>query len=98
MTAARAITAGERKYSHIPVPVLAIFALPHDIGASNPHAAAAEARDVASITGPQARAFEIGVPSARVVRLPHASHYVFQSNESDVIGEITAFIRSLPQR
>jgi pimeloyl-ACP methyl ester carboxylesterase len=94
--AARAIAAGERKYSRIPVPVLAIFALPHDTGAGNPQAAAAEARDIASITGPQASAFEIGVPSARVVRLPHANHYVFQSNESDVIREIAAFVRALP--
>ena len=95
--AARAITAGERKYFQIPVPVLAIFALPHDWGTDNPQAAAAEARDIESITGPQAKAFEIGVPSARVVRLPHASHYLFQSNESDVIHEIDAFVRSLPQ-
>jgi pimeloyl-ACP methyl ester carboxylesterase len=95
--AARAITAGEQKYFRIPVPVLAIFALPHDWGTDNPQAAAAEARDIESITGPQAKAFEIGVPSARVVRLPHASHYVFQSNESDVIHEIDAFVRSLPQ-
>jgi pimeloyl-ACP methyl ester carboxylesterase len=98
VAAARAITAGERKYSRISVPVLAIFALPHDMGTSNPYAAAAEASDISSITGPQARAFEVGVPSARVVRLPHASHYVFQSNQYDVIREITAFIRALPQR
>jgi len=96
--AARAIAAGEQKYSQIPVPVLAIFALPHDWGTDNPQAAAAEARDIASLTGPQAKAFEIGVPSARVVRLPHASHYVFQSNESDVIREMNSFIRPLAQR
>jgi pimeloyl-ACP methyl ester carboxylesterase len=98
VAAARAITAGERKYSRIPVPILAIFALPHEMGANNPYAAVAEASDIASITGPQARAFEIGVPSARVVRLPHASHYIFQSNQYDVVREITAFIRGLPQR
>ena len=96
VAAARAITAGERKYSRIPVPVLAIYALPHDMGAGNPRAAVAEARDIASITGPQARAFEIAIPSARVVRLAHASHYIFQSNQSDVIREMTAFIGALP--
>ena len=96
--AARAIMAGERKYLRIPVPVLAIYALPHDMGAGNPRAAVAEAGDIANITGPQARAFEAAVPSARVVRLPHASHYIFQSNESDVIREMTAFTRALPQR
>jgi non-heme chloroperoxidase len=96
VAAARAIMAGERKFTRIPVPVLAIYALPHDMGAGNPRAAVAEAGDIANITGPQARAFEIGVPSARVVRLPHASHYIFQSNESDVIREIAAFTRALP--
>ncbi len=49
-------------------------------------------------TGPQSKAFEIAVPSARVVRLPHASHYICQSNEADVIREMTAFTRALPQR
>jgi len=28
--------------------------------------------------------------------LPHASHYVFQSNEADVLREMNAFIGSLP--
>jgi pimeloyl-ACP methyl ester carboxylesterase len=95
--AAVAITAGERKYTAIHVPILAIYALPHDMGPSNPRGAAAEAADVNSITGPQARAFEKGVPSARVVRLPRASHYVFQSNESDVLREMKAFISALPR-
>jgi non-heme chloroperoxidase len=47
-------------------------------------------------TGVQTKAFEDGVPSARVVRLAHANHYVFQSNEADVLREMNAFIRTLP--
>jgi pimeloyl-ACP methyl ester carboxylesterase len=97
VTAARAITAGEQKYTQIPVPILAIYALPHDMGENNPAAAAAEARDIASITGPQARAFESGVRSAHVVLIPHASHYIFESNQSDVINEIVTFLHTLPQ-
>jgi len=97
LAAASAIVAGEEKYTAIPLPVLAIYALPHDMGASNPLAAWEEARDSARITGPQARAFELGLPSARVVRLPHADHYVFQSNESDVLREMNAFIDGLPR-
>jgi hypothetical protein len=58
---------------------------------------AAEARDEAN-TGAQAKAFESGVPSARVVRLPHANHYVFFSNEADVLREMNAFLGSLPQQ
>jgi len=97
VAAARAIVAGERKYTRIPVPILAIYALPHDMGGNNTAAAVAESRDRASITGPQARAFEIAVRTARVVLMPHASHYIFDSNESDVIREMVGFIHSLPQ-
>jgi hypothetical protein len=38
----------------------------------------------------QANAFERGVPAARVLRLPHANHLVYQSNEADVLREITS--------
>ncbi len=94
----QAILAGEQKYTDIRVPVLAIYALPHAGGpASNDPAvrAAAEARDL-RITGAQAKAFEDGVHSARVVRLAHANHYVFLSNEVDVLREMNAFLSSLP--
>jgi hypothetical protein len=42
-----------------------------------------------------ATAFETGNPSVRVVRLPNASHVVFQSNEVDVLREMKAFLSSL---
>ena len=57
--------------------------------------AAYEARDEIT-TGAQAKAFEEGVPTARVVRLPHARHYIFRSNEADVLREINGFIAGLP--
>jgi non-heme chloroperoxidase len=96
--AARAIQTGEQKYTNIPVPILAIYAVPHDLGPMPGDAAARaafEANDEAT-TGAQAKAFESGVPSARVVRLPHANHFVFMSNEADVLREINAFLGSLP--
>lgn len=40
----------------------------------------------------QARAFENGVAGARVVRLANANHWVFQSNEADVLREIRGFV------
>jgi pimeloyl-ACP methyl ester carboxylesterase len=43
-----------------------------------------------------ADAFEKGVPSAKVVRLPDADHYMFRSNEADVLREVTAFLSNLP--
>ena len=46
--------------------------------------AALEASDETA-TEAQAKAFERGVPTARVIRLPHANHYVFLSNDTDVL-------------
>ena len=93
-----AIEAGEQRYTEIRAPVLAIFANPRDPApfAYNTPAerAAFEALQTASIEA-QAKAFERGVPSARVVRVPHANHYVFLSNESDVLREMRAFLAGL---
>ncbi len=44
----------------------------------------------------QIAAFERQVPSAHVVRIPHATHYIFRSNEADVLREINTFVASLP--
>jgi pimeloyl-ACP methyl ester carboxylesterase len=96
----QAILSGQEKFTDIRVPIVAIFAVPHgDLAArfkDDPAGlAAVEARDVAYV-GAQAKALESGVPSARIVRLPNADHYVFQSNEGDVLREINAFLASLP--
>src|SRR5215470_10768833 len=99
--AAQAIQIGEQKYTNIPVPILAIYAVPHDLGplpgVDATARAAFEASDEAT-TGAQANALETGVPSARVVRLQHANHYVFFSNEADVLREMNAFLGSLPSQ
>jgi len=93
-----AIRAGAQKFTDIRVPILAFFAIPHALPASiknDPAASAAfESRDEAFV-GAQAKAFENGLPSARVVPLPHANHYVFISNAADVLREINAFVRGL---
>jgi pimeloyl-ACP methyl ester carboxylesterase len=89
---------GRQKYTDIRAPVLAIYAVPHATGQpikDDKARAAADSKDEAT-TGAQAKAFESGVPSARVVRLPHANHYVFLSNEADVLREMNAFLGSLP--
>lgn len=97
--AAQAIQIGEQKYTNIPVPILAIYAIPHDLGplpgVDATARAAFEASDEA-VTNAQAKAFESGLPSARVVRLPHANHYVFLSNEADVLREMADFLGRLP--
>ena len=43
----------------------------------------------------QVKAFERQVPNARVVRLPNADHFVYRSNEADVLREIRAFVATL---
>ncbi len=100
----RGIYGGLQKFRAIPVPILAIYALPHDLNdlgdgealAKDPAAAArAEAEDFAR-SGTQANAFEKGVPTAHVIRIPHASHVIFMSNEADVLREMNAFIAGLP--
>jgi non-heme chloroperoxidase len=89
----QAVISGEQKYTEINAPVLAIFAIPHDMGLRGDPAevTAAEAEDEIS-SGAQVKAFEVGIPSARVVRLPRANHYVYRSNEAEVLREINTFI------
>jgi non-heme chloroperoxidase len=89
--------AGFQKYTDIRVPVLAIFASPHDWGPfleNNPTAHEAM-KPGESAMAARVEAFETGVPSAHVVRLPNANHYVFLSNEADVLREMRAFIATL---
>ena len=96
---AQAVLAGQQKYTDIRVPILAIFAVPHDLGPvfkDDPAARAAVAALESARSGAQAKAFEIALPSAHVVRLPNADHYVFQSNEEDVLREMNAFLSGLP--
>jgi non-heme chloroperoxidase len=97
------IMKGMQKYTDIPVPALVIFAVPHDQGPwikNHPDPAVREAAKARSaeevvLIEKQAKAFENGVPSAHVVGLPSAHHYVFLSNESDVLREMRAFVASL---
>ena len=96
-----AIFSGEHKYTEIKAPCLAIFAVPHDpnsnaIPLSDPaHRAAAVAADLARTTN-LANAFAAGVRSAQVIRLPNANHYVFRSNEAQVIRAMSDFLDKLP--
>ena len=94
-----AIMLGQQRFTSIRTPALVIFAAPHDFGSmmkDNPKARAAmEANDKRSVDD-QITAFERQVPSAHVVRIPNANHYVFNSNEADILREINAFIATLP--
>lgn len=86
---------GERRYTELKCPVLAIFALPHDHGlAPGPKRDAVDAWEMQTF-GPLADSFEAGVPTATVIRIPHAKHAVFESNESEVVQDIDVFVDRL---
>jgi len=93
-----AVISGEQKYTDIRGPVLAIFAAPGEIppGAESDPAMRSMIAEVDAATELQVSAFARGVPQARVVRIPRASHFVFRSNEADVLREMHAFMDSLP--
>ncbi|MGA8437871.1 MAG: hypothetical protein WB762_23490 [Candidatus Sulfotelmatobacter sp.] len=87
-----------QKYTRIDVLILAIYALPHGRGITDPaKRAEADARDLA-FQGAMAKAFEKGLPSARVIWLAHADHYLFRSNAADVLREMNSFIEGLPAK
>lgn len=102
-TPMEAIMKGMKKYNNILAPALAVFAAPHDQGPwikNHPdravrEAAAARSAEEAVLVEKQAKAFENGVPGSLVVRLRGAHHYVFVSNESDVLREMNAFVARL---
>jgi hypothetical protein len=98
----RAVMTGARRHADITVPALVIFALPHvhdawvkeTADAATREAAGAYFAAVDALAEEQAKALEGGVPAARVIRIPGA-HYVFLSNEQDVLREVRGFLGGL---
>jgi pimeloyl-ACP methyl ester carboxylesterase len=91
-----AILTSSEKFTKINAPVLAICALPHaPLKQPDTDAARAKAKLAAQFEqeyiGGEIAAFQAAVPSARVVRIPNASHAIYRSNEAEVIREIKAF-------
>ena len=92
-----------KKYADIPVPALLFFGIPHSLGRWVDSSTEPKVREAATVytevltplTERQAKAVEDGVPTARVVKLPGAQHYVYLSNEADVLREMRSFLRRL---
>jgi non-heme chloroperoxidase len=76
-----AISRGRRRYTEIDCPLLAVFAM---------------GPDDASTVGVEAQAFA-ALPNAKVVKLANAQHYVYRSNEADVVREMDSFMDGLPK-
>jgi non-heme chloroperoxidase len=95
-----AIFRGEQKFGGVTCPVLAIYADPHSFGDQfNGHPEAlqtAQTKDKAE-TSAQADAFQSGNPQATVLRIANADHFIFRSNEAEVLKAMKTFISSLPE-
>jgi pimeloyl-ACP methyl ester carboxylesterase len=91
-----ALNFGMQKYTSIPVPALAIYACPHnwDRLPDSPRKTTLIADDKARCTR-WADNFRHGVPSAHIVMIPNADHYVYLSNEAQVVAEMNAFLDKL---
>jgi len=95
----RFLTAGMKQYVQIRSPSLFLVSS-QDPGrwaetTSDPVIKAQIAR-LRAFKDRQAKAVEDGLPGARVVMLPGANHYVFLSNEADVLREMRAFLARVP--
>lgn len=96
-----ATQAGRQKFSDLRVPVLGILAAMNDPGSmdsSNPEARAnAEAYVWFQTRRAERQAMQLkaDAPNAWIVTLQRADHYVFLSNEAEVLAEIRSFVRSL---
>jgi len=97
-----AIMTSTQKCANIPVPSLAIFAIPHVRETWMSKAADPAVRQAASVyftkldnlAEKQAQLFQASVPTARVIRL-RGLHYIFLSNEAEVLRVMQPFLAGL---
>jgi pimeloyl-ACP methyl ester carboxylesterase len=97
-----AIQDGAAKYSEINVPVLALCAMPQATRRyflnSSADVGAAEKEYYARFNAAkekQLKSFEKGIRNSRVVRIANADHYIYITNEAEVLGEMRDFVSTL---
>ena len=98
-----ALLAGTKQYVLIRVPALILVSMSGSVGrwadtSTDPmirEQARAYTAAMTALIERQTKSIEDGVPSARVVRLPDAHHYLFLSNEAEVLREMRAFLGRL---
>jgi pimeloyl-ACP methyl ester carboxylesterase len=98
LNAIKAIFAGEKKYTELRGPILALCAYPQlgiAVDSSTDPQVTAAAERWQLLKGNDAAVFEAALPNARVVRLK-ADHLIFLSNETEVLKEMREFIGRLP--
>lgn len=97
------LEAGKQKYTDVRAPALGIYAVMDDPGSANMQDPEQRANAQAYQWFQRQRAersielFRRDLPHAQVVRVDRADHYVFLSNESEVLRAMNAFIATLPR-
>jgi len=90
-----AISLGRQKYTSINAPALVIYADPHDFGdlyKTNPAAREAVIANDHETTAAQEKAFSEAVPSAHIIRIANANHFIFRSNAEEVFMQMDQFM------
>ena len=94
----RSLLAGAKKYVEIRTPALFLVSSQSPgrwAETSTDPAIKAQMAAMSALQDRQAKSIEDGLPGAKVVKLPGANHYVYLSNEADVLREMRAFVRGL---
>lgn len=94
-----AIMESRERFTAIHVPALVIFGVdPSPASSAGPQASAQSVQQALMMDDKNAQiaAVKRQMPSAKVVLIPRASHYIFQSNEAEVLHVMNDFITTLP--
>ena len=87
-----AVVRGARVHDGLRVPILSIVA---DPPACEPNCGAPASQAYAAETAAQTMDFAEANPSAVIVRLPHADHFIWESNSEDVVRAMDGFLARL---
>ncbi len=80
----------------INLPILAIFAHPHDLSHAPPaDRTPAEGKKFNAETSAAIKGFKAGLPKAKVIVIPHADHFVYLSNKDEFLKDVNTWIASL---
>jgi len=88
-----AIISNAHPYKTVGTPLLVLAAAPQKC---KPDCDSPYAKALAAGTVKQLAFIAAGNPGGRIVRLAHADHFVWESNEADVVREMNTFMDGLP--
>jgi pimeloyl-ACP methyl ester carboxylesterase len=81
----------------IKLPILAIFANPHNVSRDPPaDRTPAEVKKFNAETTAAIKGFKTGLPHAKVIVIPNADHFVYLSNKREFLNDVNTWIANLP--